>query len=199
MLVARPGRADRFRQSREFAQQRTGPRGSMISSTQNSRRTEWRAQPLEAILDLLAAWPPGSSARRRCRRDRPLRCRLPAAASPIGRWPRIAQRQAVRRLMHGACDAERIAHDDGAPGHRVWFTAAMARTPWRMVAAFSASSPIRNPDSPSDRPPAHGRSRRDRRTAPPSGRLPPSMSRHNERDRWPSAHGPAFEARQTRR
>ena len=30
-------------------------------------------------------------------------------------------------------------------GTVVWFIAAMARTPWRMVAAFSASSPTMNP------------------------------------------------------
>ena len=40
-----------------------------------------------------------------------------------------------------------------------WFSAAMARTPWRMVAEFSASSPIRKPGQSQDRPPADGRSR----------------------------------------
>jgi hypothetical protein len=30
-------------------------------------------------------------------------------------------------------------------GTLVWFMAAIARTPWRMVAVFSASRPIRKP------------------------------------------------------
>ncbi len=38
--------------------------------------------------------------------------------TPIRRRPGVSDRKPVGRLMHDAGDAERIAYDDGAPGHR---------------------------------------------------------------------------------
>ena len=116
-VARRPDAADRLRQTREFAQQRTRLAGiDDLLDPEFLGRTKRRTQLVEAILDLFQL------------RGRVVRGvdvgavgRLDAAfqrqRAPIGRRPGIAHRIAVGRLVHDARHAERVAHDDGAPGH----------------------------------------------------------------------------------
>ena len=93
-------------------------RGSIISSTQKRLgRAERRAQLVEALLDLLQfclgivrGVDVGAVGR--------LDAAFQRQRAPIGRRPGVTHREAVGRLMHDAGDAEGVAHDDGAPGHR---------------------------------------------------------------------------------
>ena len=113
----RARRAHRLGQPREFAQQRARlARIDDLLDPELFGRAERRAQLVEAVLDLLqfglgivGGVDVGAIGR--------LDAAFQRQRTPIGRRPGIAHREPVRRLMHDAGDAERIAHDDGAPGH----------------------------------------------------------------------------------
>jgi len=107
MLVAGPGVSTRSaRRANSHSSERV-LRGSITSSTQNFSAS---------ILDLLQL---GGRIFRRF--DVGAIGRFDAAfqrqRAPIGRRPCVTHRVAVGRLVHNAGDAERVAHDDGAPGN----------------------------------------------------------------------------------
>ena len=90
----------------------------MISSTQNRLGgAKRRAQFVETVLDLLQ-FRLGIVGRVDVGAIGGLDAAFQRQRAPIGRGPGVAHRVAIRRLVHDAGDAEGIAHDDGAPGHR---------------------------------------------------------------------------------
>ena len=115
-------------------------RGSMISSTQNvsALRNGERSLLSRSSISLGLGVGGGVDLGAVGRHDPAFERQRP----PVPRRPGIAQRKPIGRQMTAPATPNKFRTMKVHHGTVDWLTAAIARTPFRIVAAFSASTPI---------------------------------------------------------